>query len=224
MLAPSTMVWSTPFLTMPASNGEPFMNDWPTITWSQPTMLPSASTPPRTLVHEDRAVAAALDVVLARPQHLDRPLVLRGLEHLGRLRRHVARGRCAAAEAAAGKQRIDLDLLGLEAEHRRGDALVDGLDLRAEVHLDAAVVGAMDDAVVGLHRRVRQIGEHVRRFDHLGGAGQRRVGVAVVARDRALLVSRASTYSLTIWSLLRASVPLSSHVILSASRPFFAAQ
>jgi hypothetical protein len=36
-----------PSLTIIASNGEPMMNDCPTIFWSQPAMLPAASSAAR---------------------------------------------------------------------------------------------------------------------------------------------------------------------------------
>ena len=136
-------------------------------------------------MHEDGAVAAALDVVLARPDQLDRTFVLGGLQDLGGFRGHVAGRRRAPAEAAAGEQGLDLHLLRLEAENAGGHVLVDGLQLRAEQQLDAAVVGAVDHAVVGLHRGVREIGKRVGRLDHLGGAGSAARRVAVVARDRA---------------------------------------
>ena len=74
------------------------------------------------------------------------------------------RGRRAPPEAAAREQRLDLDLLGLQAEHAGRHVLVDGLQLRAEHKLDAAVVGALDDAVVGLQRRMREIGKHISRL------------------------------------------------------------
>ena len=135
-------------------------------------------------VHEERAVAAAADVVFAGPDHLDGSAVLGGLEDLRRLEGHVALGRGPAAEAAAREQRVDRNLLGLQPQHLRPRPLVDGLQLRAEGQR-RAVRGATDDAVVRLHRRVSQIGEGVVRLDHARGAGQRRLDVAVVARDRA---------------------------------------
>ena len=71
---------------------------------------------------------------------LDRALVLGALQDLGGFRAMYGGRRRAPTETAAGKQRVDLHLLGLEAEHGGGNALVDGLELRAEIHLDAAVV------------------------------------------------------------------------------------
>jgi hypothetical protein len=47
VLAPSTIVWSMPSLNIAASKGLPFMNDCPTMTWSQPVIVPSGPTAPR---------------------------------------------------------------------------------------------------------------------------------------------------------------------------------
>jgi hypothetical protein len=66
----------------------------------------------------------------------------------------------------------------------RGVALVDRLELVAGPDL-AAVGRQLDDRVERLHRRVREIREFVGRAELARGAGDRRVGVAVLARRHA---------------------------------------
>ena len=157
MAAPSVMVGSMLSLIMP-SKGEPFRNDCPTIDLFPPGDVALVVEGGADAMHEERPVTPALDVVLARPHDLDRAFVLRRLQDLGGLARHVGvRGR-PPAEAAAGEQRLDADLLRLEPEHLGGHCLIDRLNLRAEDQFGAAV-GAADDAVVRLHRRVGEIGE-----------------------------------------------------------------
>ena len=66
----------------------------------------------------------------------------------------VVGGRIGApAEAAAREHRVELHLLGLEAEHLRRRRLVDALELRAHPDL-GAVAAHLHGAVERLHRRV----------------------------------------------------------------------
>jgi hypothetical protein len=62
-----------------------------------------------------RPVAAALHVVLARPQHLDRRLGADRLQRAHHLDDDVGIGHRPAPEEAAGRHRVQLHLPGLEA-------------------------------------------------------------------------------------------------------------
>ncbi len=138
-------------------------------------------------VQERRPVVAAAGVLLARPHHLDRGLVALGLCGARDRQRfeHVVGLRVgAAAEAAAGVELMDRDLIGLQAQGRGDRTLVAGMQLFAVPDL-AAAVGQLDHAVERLHRRVRQIRKRVVGLDHLGRLFERRRRVTVVARDRA---------------------------------------
>ena len=153
----------------------------------QPTKRPFVVQRRFQAVDVDRAIEPAANVVFARPLQLDRDAV--GAERLGdrdRLDNVVGAHVGAPAEAAAGEQRVDVDLLRLEPGGRRRVALVDGLELVAGP--DLATVGVeFHDRIQRLHRRVRQIGKLVRRTDSLGGALERGGDIAVVARRHARL-------------------------------------
>ena len=116
--APSTEVASMPSLIIP-SKGVPVRIDWPTIRCSQATILPAASRPAAQPMDEQRPIAAAADVVLARPHELHRLPGRRSPWRRWRPRGHVGHRRRAAAEAAAGQERVQLHLVGAQAERRR---------------------------------------------------------------------------------------------------------
>ena len=100
----------------------------------------------------------------------------------GRLDEIVGLGARAAAEAAAGKQHVELDLLGLEPGDLRQRGLVPGLELLAVP--DFAAVGVeLDHAVHRLHRRVCEERKLVGRLELLRGTVDAFCRVAVVARD-----------------------------------------
>ena len=127
-----------PFLTSIASNGVPATIDWP-----DDYLLPGDGGALRIdadaqAVDVRRPVVAAAHVVLARPDDLDRRA--RRLRDLNRLGDDVARRGRAAAEAAAQEHRVDLDLLGRDAEDLRRRHLVHRLELRAGPDLALAVV------------------------------------------------------------------------------------
>ncbi len=127
-------------------------------------------------VQVHRAVVAATDVVLAAPDHLDRAGVAGCRIRLGNVGRfhHVVRCRDRTpAEAAARHHRVQLDLLGRNAQRLGQCPLVDRLELRADPHLGAADIAVLalqvDRAVERLHRRVGKIRKFVVRLDALGG-------------------------------------------------------
>ena len=104
-------------------------------------------------VHVHRAVVAAADVVLARPHDLHRHL--RVARDLARLDHVVGRRVRAPAEAAAGRQGVELHLPGREAQRLRGGRLVHGLELRAAPDL-RGIAAKLHGAVERLHRGVRE--------------------------------------------------------------------
>ena len=87
-----------------------------TLLCSQATVLPILVEAGLEALDRDRMVEAVVDVVLARPDHLDR-----GAAHFLRDERRLDReiGLRLAPEAAAEQRHIDRDLLGREAERLR---------------------------------------------------------------------------------------------------------
>ena len=100
---------------------------------------------------------------------------------------HVGGGRRPAAEAASGDERVQLDLVGRQANHVRHRSLVEGLDLRARPDL-AAVARELHHAVERLHGRVGEEGELVDRLEGSGRAGEGRGGIAVAPGREARLL------------------------------------
>src|SRR5580700_583969 len=134
----------------------------------------------------DRPIASALDVVFAGPLQLDRNAG--GAERFGnryRLDNVIGCHIGAPAEAAAGKQGVDLDLFGFETGGRRRIGLIDGLELIAGPDL-AAVGVELDYGVERLHWRVRQR-KLVARRQRLGGALKCRGDVTIAAGRKAWL-------------------------------------
>ena len=130
-------------------------------------------------------IEAVLHVVLARPHHLDR----RAAQLLGQQRRldgEVALG--LAAEAAAEQRGVHRHLLGLDAE-RLGDVVARAARGFAPAPTPPTCRPVMRAAAAGgsmvAWREMRRV---VLGRDHLGGRGQRLVGVAVVALDLAGLL------------------------------------
>ena len=123
-------------------------------------------------VHVHGTVVAAMDVVFAAPDDLDR-LAMAGLAPcLGDLRRLdtiVGRGDRASPEAPARHERVQLDLLGLEFERACNGRLIDGLELGAGPDF-GPFVGELHGAVQRLHGRVREIREAVFRHERFGRA------------------------------------------------------
>ena len=110
-------------------------------------------------VEERRAVVAAVDVVLAGPDHLDRDL--RGLGHLHRLAHEVGGRRRPAAEAAAEEGGVDLDLLGLEAGDLRRRSSGPSVWNCVPVQISQLSPSTLHRAVQRLHRRVGEVGDVV---------------------------------------------------------------
>src|SRR6266404_2239049 len=82
-------------------------------------------------MHVERSIAAALDVVLARPHELDGTITADGLGDARHLARHVAvRGR-ATAEAATREQRVDANRVRRHADDPCDDLLIERGELRA---------------------------------------------------------------------------------------------
>ena len=85
----------------------------------------------------------------------------------------------APAEAAAQQLQIDLDLVRRGLEHAGDHRGRERLHLRADPDLRRlAVLGDLGDGVHRLHLGVVGVLRPVGRFHHLGGAGERLVGVA----------------------------------------------
>ncbi len=139
----------------------PAMMDCPTMTCRQPVSWPCAFETRFELVKIHGPIQAAMDVVLAGPLQLDRRAV--GAVRLGdryRLDDVIGAGIGAPAEAAAGIQRVNADLLRIQTRGARSVHLIDGLELIAGPDL-AAVGGELDHRIERLHRRVRKIGKFV---------------------------------------------------------------
>jgi hypothetical protein len=107
-------------------------------------------------MEDQRPVEPALDVVLAGPYQVNRRATLDGLGHLSELDRPIPDRVAPATKAPATQQRIDLDLLRLEAQHLRDHRLIDGLELATRPDL-RPVAAHLDDAIQRLHRRVSQV-------------------------------------------------------------------
>ena len=122
-----------------------------------------------------------LDVFLAGPHHLDRPVDLLGDAH--RRDHHV--GLELAAEAAAEQLVVDGDLVDRQAGRLRRLRLHPRHDLGAGPDL-AGVRLEMNRAVHRLHRRMRQERQLVGRLEPV--AGRKALGdIAVGFRDHAVL-------------------------------------
>ncbi len=171
-----------PSFTRCFSNGVPFRSDCPTIVWFQPRSVFRGVETDHDAVHDQRPVVAAADVVLARPDHLDRRVdagLLHRLRDVHGLHQVIGRRDGAPAEAAAGQHRVQRDLLRLEPGGACDRELIDRLELRAAPH-GAAVGLQIDDGIQRLHRRMGQVWKLV------GGLDLRRrlrhgIGIAVAA-------------------------------------------
>ncbi len=159
------------------------------------------------LVHEHRPEITALDVFLARPDGLDRDVL--ALRHFHRIGDEVRSDVGAPAEPAAEERRVHEDLLGLQSRDGRTDALVHGLILGPGPDV-AAIRLHVRHRVQRLHRRMRQVGNLVDRFDGLGRGRQRLLGVAFVLRDEAGLSRHLSillAHRIRVESSVRAVIP-----------------
>src|SRR5262249_19147016 len=122
------------------------------------------------VVHVDRPVVTAAEVVLAGPDRLHRRAG--GARDLDRLADEVLVARAAAPEAAAEEHGVERHVLGLDAEDLRGRRLIAGLRLGAGPDLAALAVD-LDGSVERLHRRVGDVGSLVGRLDAARGLGER---------------------------------------------------
>ena len=131
------------------------------------------------------AVVAALDVVLAAPDHAHGSVqagAARGQRHLAGLDHIVAGAHAPAAKAAAGHLHVHAHLLGLEAQHARGGHAVHARELRAQVEVGTRLAGLahLHRAVERLHGRMGQVGEAELGLDMARRLVQRRdIGVEV---------------------------------------------
>ena len=147
----------------------------------QPRGRPPAAVNGGLVIHRRGAVVVVeLDVVLARPDDLDRLAeLLRQDRRLGA----VVRLRLAA-EAAAEQRDVAGDVLLVDAE-RLGHGLLHGLRiLRRRPHRDLAVA-ELGHRRRRLHRRVRRQRRVVHRLEHLAALRELGVDVADVVRDLA---------------------------------------
>ena len=136
-------------------------------------------------IEEIGLVDVVLDVLLPAPDDFHRPVDLFG--DGDRLRDPV--NVQSAAEAAANKMIVHLDLLGWQSGHLRGSGLsaADNLVPNPDV---ATVPAYMHGAVHRLHRGVGQKRKLVDRLDLPGSAGQRLGDVAFFAGDDSWLLRR----------------------------------
>ena len=164
----------------------------------------------------DRAIDIVLDVFLAGPYHLHRPVDLLG-DANGR-DHHV--GLEPAAEAAAEQMVVDDHLLDRKPGGLRRLRLHPGHDLRAGPDF-AGIRLDMNGGVQRLHRRMGEKRQLVGRIEPV--AGRKALGdVAFGFGDRAILFARGAQISPDVFRAdgrVRALVP----VTTSASRPFLAA-
>jgi hypothetical protein len=156
---------SMPFFTTIASKGVPRKNDWPTMVSAQAHDLAVLHRAAQAM-HEERAVIAAGEIVLARPDQLDRAGSGRSPWPIhGELGREMLADLRAPAEAAAasmvssrpspgGRPRI------VAMVHARSS----GTGCRSGQRLGSV---PFEIAVERLHRRMRQIGEDELGLDHL---------------------------------------------------------
>ena len=137
-----------------------------------------------------RAIHVVLDVFLARPDHLHRPLHLLGNLHGA----HRPVELEAAPESATEQMIVDADLLPFQAGDLHDGRLRETRNLRADPDV-AAVLGHLHGAVHRLHRRVRQKRLLVDGVDLLRGLRDRCGGIAVMPRHRAGLFRRGGKLS-----------------------------
>ncbi len=139
----------------------------------------------RELVVVHRPIAAARHVVLAGPLHLDRGLGAGRLEDAHDLDDHVRIGDRAPAEEAARRHHVQLHLRGVDAHDLGAHRLIEVRHLVPGPDLERAVLEPCD-RVERLHRGMREVGKLELGLDDLGGAGERALDVAVLARDRGI--------------------------------------
>ena len=151
--------------------------------WLQAVILPLDEACGEAIEIE-RPVERLLDVLFARPDHLDRAVdLLRDAHRLGDVV-HLE----PPAEAAADQMIVDDDLLERKARHLRRDRLRARDDLIADPDL-AAVRLHMHGAVHRLHRRMGEERHVIGRLEFRSLA-QSRADVAGRFRDRARLLAR----------------------------------
>src|SRR5437773_1816276 len=127
----------------------------------------------------ERPVAPAGNVILARPDEAHRVFSARRPGDRGDFGNVVRVGGRPPSESAAGGERVDAHLLGLQSDRRRGIRLVHGLKLAAGP--DLALVGAeLTDRGQRLHRRVRQVRKLELPLDAFHRMRERRLDVALL--------------------------------------------
>ena len=157
-----------------------------------------------------RTVVAAADVVVARPHHLDRLLVI--LRHVGRLGHEIRGDVRPPPEAAAQEGGVNGHLLRLEAEDLRHPALVHRLELRPRPHL-APVHRAAHRAVERLHGSVGEIGQRI--FGHQYVRSQRLLHVPA---GRGLGARRLRFLQITFAELHRVDVRVRTRIPVDLER------
>ena len=143
------------------------------------------------IVRRERPEAAVLDVVLARPHHLDGALGL--LRHQHRIDDELLVAVAAPAEAAAHQHVVELDLVAGDAERLGGRLLRHALALGAAPDLRRVAGGRhRGDGVERLHLRVIGVVAAVFRFQRARGRGHRGLRVAHLApfRRRGFRIAR----------------------------------
>src|ERR1019366_3432861 len=130
------------------------------------------------------AIPTAPDVVLARPDEMDRSFASARLQDGRRLGDIVGVRRGATAERPAGPESVNLYLIGAQAEDGGGGALLHGLKLRSGPDF-ATVRSFFDRAVQRLHRSMSQIGKSELCFDRFRAFRENRIGVALLQGGRA---------------------------------------
>ena len=94
------------------SNGEPLMMDWPTMAWSQATMLPALIQTAAHTMQGERPIAAAANIVFARPHELDRSIASERLQRGRSFGGKIARGCARRPKLPPRQQRADGNLSG----------------------------------------------------------------------------------------------------------------
>ena len=90
----------------------------------------------------------------------------------------------ATAEAAAGEDRLQVDLVHPDAENLGDRGVIGGGKLAAEPRRRRVTV-PLHKCVERLHRRVGEVREIVCGAQYASGVGKRGIGIALLARDHA---------------------------------------
>ena len=154
---------------------------------------------------EERPVIAAAQIVLARPDQLDRAARTDRLGGCRQFGDEMRRRLRAASEAAAGQHGLDFDLFGFQPQHAGDRRLFEGLKLAAEPRQRLLAVEAQI-AIERLHRGMGEIREDIFGLDHFAGFRERALGIAMLAGHETGLACERAIFAQAI-AVFRASPP-----------------